>query len=104
MFPLKVAVLLLLITIIAVNPVTGSPCTAQEKDRIVSVCRMYIVKGALVQLPSQTGPCCEAVRELEKVHKSPQMNCVAGKLTAADLQKYDATKVKHLDESCYQKH
>ncbi|KAG0529265.1 hypothetical protein BDA96_05G083500 [Sorghum bicolor] len=104
MFALKVAVLLLLITIIAVNPATAWPCTAQEKDQIVGVCRIYILKGALVQLPPQTGPCCGAVRQLEKVHKSPQMNCIASKLNAADLQKYDPTKVRHLDESCYQKH
>jgi hypothetical protein len=62
---------------------------------------MYIQRGTLVQLPSQTGPCCAAVRELERVHRGMQMKCIADLLNAGDLQKYDPTKIKHLDISCY---
>ncbi|KAF8776082.1 hypothetical protein HU200_003899 [Digitaria exilis] len=109
MLPGKVAVLLVVLAIISLDPVSGGGCcsrtlicTEKQKNHIVKTCKPHILKSDRRSPATKAGACCQAVRELQAINEG-MMQCVFDRFTAAEKEKYfEQAVTKILKNYCTQ--
>jgi|UniRef100_A0A804PQB3 hypothetical protein len=86
----------------------GETCTDKQKRQILQACGSYIVAMAATASagrslplppPPRNGPCCAAVRALQR-HGAGMMQCVVDLLTDAESRRYDAAAMLRLTRYC----
>lgn len=105
MLPKKVAVLLLVFTLISLDSTvtSGLPwrkkCTNEEKIYILYVCGPYIMASNPRGLPPKTDACCAAVVIAQNLGVR-RMQCIVDRLTRAEKQQYNARTMLYLVTHC----
>jgi hypothetical protein len=115
LIPKNLATLLLLLALTALASLDtassgccGETCTDKQKRQILQACGSYIVAMAATASagrslplppPPRNGPCCAAVRALQR-HGAGMMQCVVDLLTDAESRRYDAAAMLRLTRYC----
>uniref|UniRef100_A0A0D3HSW9 Bifunctional inhibitor/plant lipid transfer protein/seed storage helical domain-containing protein n=1 Tax=Oryza barthii TaxID=65489 RepID=A0A0D3HSW9_9ORYZ len=71
-------------------------CTEAQKQDILHECRGYVTAGSHIILPDLHSACCDAARSVQNL----DMVCIVDLLTSEERSRYNANRIKHLNEMC----